>query len=107
MNKHESNKRISAVCMILGSMLIAEIAALYMNSGVVKGVNKRADNLKVYAKVEKDDESILPGDIYDRNGNALAVTDYVDGDEKNEVKTVCTTAWVHRKTCILSTGRNC
>lgn len=88
MNKHESNKRISAVCMVLGIMLIAEIAALYMNSGVVKGVNKRADNLKVYAKVEKDDESILPGDIYDRNGNALAVTDYVDGDEKNEVKTV-------------------
>lgn len=68
------NKRLNGVFRLLGVILIFELAALLFNSAVVPGLSKRADNLKVFATAERDDATILPGDIYDRNGEELLKT---------------------------------
>ena len=80
------NKRINSVFGLLGVILIFELAALLFNSAVVPGLSKRADNLKVFATAERDDATILPGDIYDRKGKELLITyhDTVVETEKTE-----------------------
>ena len=70
-----SKKKVSSVCVVLGMFLIGQIVWLFYNSGIISGMNGRADNLKIYAKAIRDDETITPGDIYDRNGTVLVQTD--------------------------------
>lgn len=62
---------------------------MFYNSGIVTGINERADHLKQYALATRDDETILPGDIFDRNGNCLVETSVqtiVEKDEKGNEK---------------------
>lgn len=74
-------KRIHRIYIIMGLFLIFELAGLFFNSGVVAGINSRADKLKVYATAQRDDATILPGDIFDRNGNVIVENGYtVNGD---------------------------
>lgn len=68
------DRRRSIVYGILGFILILELGGLFYNSGIVSGVNERADKLKAYAIAYQDDSTIFPGDIYDREGNILAET---------------------------------
>ena len=75
MNKEKNSRKISGICLVLGMVLIGEIVWLFWNSGIVKGLNGRADNLRIYAKATRDDETILPGDVYDRNGTVLVQTE--------------------------------
>lgn len=88
MGKGKSSKRISIICIVLGIALILEMVALFFNSGVITGLNRRADNFKVYAKVTKDDETIMPGDIYDRNGTVLVNTANVTDEDTGMQKSV-------------------
>lgn len=69
-------KRVHTAYLIIGVLLTAQIGVLFYNSGTVKGINKRADKLKIYAEAEREDETILPGDIRDRNGELLVETNY-------------------------------
>lgn len=62
------------IFLILGLCLVLEVGSLFFNSGIVKGLSKRADNLKAYAAALREDASILPGDILDRNGTVLVET---------------------------------
>lgn len=74
---------------ILGIFLIVELGGLFWNSAIVTGLNPRADKLKVYAMEKRDDQTILPGDIYDRNGQVIAETSYkkiVESDDKGNKK---------------------
>lgn len=66
--------RAKIIYILLGILFIGEIGGLFYNSGVVSGVNERAEKLKIYAIAERDDATILPGDILDRNGEWLAKT---------------------------------
>ena len=85
--------RNGRICyLLIGLLLILEIGGLFYNSGIVFGMNERADKLKVYAIASKDDATILPGDICDRNGLVLAETNYenvLDGSRiaKTDLKT--------------------
>ena len=68
------------ICYLLvGLVLIFEIVNLFYNSGIVSGLNERADKFKVYAKALRDDKTILPGDIYDKNGVTLVENTYENG----------------------------
>lgn len=69
---------------LLTVLLVAEIIHLVMNAGVVAEWSERADWLKVYARAEREDSKIFPGNIYDRNGTVIAETDYFDETEKLE-----------------------
>lgn len=66
--------RIRKTFLILGFVFILELGMLFYNSGTVEGVNVRADCLKTYAAASRDDDTVLPGDFYDRNGVLLAET---------------------------------
>ena len=79
-------KRKNVICAILGIVLILEIGGLFYNSGIISGVNERADKLKVFTVALCDDATILPGDIFDRNGKVLAETIYKTEIEKKEEK---------------------
>ena len=63
-----SLKKLHTVYLVLGTLLTAQIGGLFYNSGTVKGMNTRADKLKIYAQAEREDATILPGNICDRNG---------------------------------------
>lgn len=80
-------KRVRKVYVILGMMLITEITGLFYNSGTVEGVNSRADKLKIYATAEREEATVIPGDIYDRNGEILAETQYKTVVDTAEDKT--------------------
>lgn len=81
-------KRCSTIYRILALALTLELAAVFLNSGTVTGITPRADKLKVYAEAERDDRTILPGDILDRNENMIAETKYkmVSGEREDEEK---------------------
>ena len=70
------SKRVGIVYLVLCGIFLSEIAGLFYNSGIVKGVNERADRLKIYATASREDATVLPGDICDRNGKELAKTEY-------------------------------
>lgn len=76
-------RRSHTVYLILGLCLILELGSLAWNSGICPGLNERADKLKVYAEASRDNATILPGDIYDRNGKALVRTFYEDIDAED------------------------
>ena len=61
-------KRSYKIYRIIGFLFILELIVLFYHSGIIEGLDQRADKLKKYATVLKDDETILPGDFYDRNG---------------------------------------
>lgn len=85
-------KRCDIVYYILGLLLIIELGMLFYNSGIVENLNERADILKLYAETMMDDATVLPGDIYDRNGNPLAVTEIKTiREDEEEWDTVVTT----------------
>lgn len=67
-------KRIYRGYLIFGLLLLLEMVWLFVNSGVVPALSGRADRLKAYALASRDDATILPGDIYDRNQKVLAET---------------------------------
>ncbi len=71
--------------LIVGLVLIFEIINLFYNSGVVSGLNERADKFKVYAMALRDDKTILPGDIYDKNGKTLVESTYENGTSYTNV----------------------
>ncbi|GFI51710.1 penicillin-binding protein A [Lachnospiraceae bacterium] len=64
-------KRIRKVYMTLGFVFIMELGILFYNSGTVVGMNIRADKLKAYAIASRDDNTVSPGNFYDRNGIIL------------------------------------
>lgn len=66
-------ERVYKVYISLGMVLIIELVYLFMNSAIVQGVNKRADNMKAYATAMQEDKNIVPGDIYDRNGETIVL----------------------------------
>lgn len=70
--------------MVLSLILMTELGFLFYNSGIVTGINEKADHLKQYALATRDDETILPGDIFDRNGNCLVKTSVETIVEKDE-----------------------
>ena len=69
-------KRTGIVYVALCGIFLSEMAGLFYNSGIVKGMNERADRLKIYATASCEDAKVLPGDICDRNGKVLAQTEY-------------------------------
>lgn len=77
------SERWRRIYIILGLMLIAELAGLFVNSGNVKGILTRADRLRRIAIAESDDCTILPGDIYDRNGQVITTANYKKVIERN------------------------
>ena len=85
-----SLKKLHTVYLVLGTLLTAQIGGLFYNSGTVKGMNTRADKLKIYAQAEREDATILPGNICDRNGEILAETSYCTETETNEKGTETT-----------------
>ena len=75
------------VYVILGLLLIGELVGLFMNSATIPELSTRADRLRRIAAAESDDDTILPGDIYDRSGIPIAETDYrtvVETDENDK-----------------------
>ena len=85
-----SLKKLHTVYLVLGTLLTAQIGGLFYNSGTVKGMNTRADKLKIYAQAEREDATILPGNICDRNGEILAETSYCTETETDEKGTETT-----------------
>ena len=80
-------KTLNLIDLLLGLILIALFVCLFWNSGIVKGLNDRADILRTYTRASCEDNGVCPGDILDRNGTELAVTSYVEKkDEKGKVK---------------------
>lgn len=77
-------RRSQKVMLLLGMLFVLEIFFLIYNSGVVQGMNQRADKLKAYAKAAREDETFLPSDFYDRQGERLTDASW---DEKNNGKT--------------------
>lgn len=69
-----SLKRGRIVYTVIGMVILCELAVLFYQSGIVRGLNTRADKLKAYATISRDDATILPGDLYDRNGKLLVET---------------------------------
>lgn len=69
-------KRTGIVYVVLCGIFLSEMAGLFYNSGIVKGLNERADRLKIYAAASCEDATVVPGDICDRNGKVLAQTEY-------------------------------
>ncbi|WP_158097678.1 penicillin-binding transpeptidase domain-containing protein [Tyzzerella sp. An114] len=67
-SKQKINTRLHKVYFVLGLIMIMEIGVLYINSGVVTGINKKADKYKIAAITEADINTIAAGDIFDRNG---------------------------------------
>jgi len=67
--------KMCSVYVMLGLVLIMELGYLFYNSSIVAGLNLRADKLKIYSNAVNEDESIVPGDILDRNGITLASTE--------------------------------
>lgn len=93
-------KRGNHIYIMLGLLLIMEIGGLFYHSGIITGVNARADKLKVYAIAERENATILPGDMYDRNGNWLVETSIkevieVKEDGTEKTKNVRTTTYSH------------
>lgn len=85
-------KRSYKIYRIIGFLFILELIVLFYHSGIIEGLDQRADKLKKYATVLKDDETILPGDFYDRNGELLVETSLKtiieidkNGNEKNKL----------------------
>lgn len=84
MGNDSYKKKIDGILILLGFALIVELAWLFFNSGMVKGLNRRADNLRVYAIETQNDETILPGDVFDRNGRMLvnSVFENINGNKQ-------------------------
>lgn len=92
--------RIRKTFLILGFIFILELGVLFYNSGTVKGVSERADSLKTYAVASREDDTVLPGDFYDRNGTLLAETVFqvekeYDGEEKQKEQRVRKTNYIN------------
>lgn len=83
-------KRARILYLILGLMLLVELGWLFYNSAVVPELNSRADKLKAYAIAERDNATILPGDLYDRNGTVIVETNYTtaEGEQGQTAKRV-------------------
>lgn len=95
-------KRGNHIYIMLGLLLIMEIGGLFFNSGIITGINERADKLKVYAIAERDNATILAGDIYDRNQTCLAETSIkkvieVKDDGTEKAKKARVTTYSHGK----------
>lgn len=91
-------KRVRMSCCVLGAALMMELGVLVYQSGLAKGLNPRADKLKIYAAASRDDATILPGDFYDRNGLLLVETavkpvETTNGDGEKVTKSERTTVY--------------
>lgn len=81
------NKRSRKVYFIMALLMILELAVLFLRSGVIPGLSDRTEKLKAYGTAKLEDLRIIPGDIYDRNGNVVVesgentLTKEVDGKE--------------------------
>lgn len=87
--------RKNMMYLLLGLLLLCEILVLFFNSGIVKGLNERADYLRRLAIAIRDNATILPGDICDRHGNLIAGTAFenvtktlADGSEQETIEAV-------------------
>ncbi len=69
--KKRNHKLSVILCFILCIIFLGELFYLFYNTGIVEGFNQRADKLKAYVIASRDDQTILPGDFFDRNGNIL------------------------------------
>lgn len=67
-------KRSYILYLFLGLIMVAEFFVLFYHSGILEGLDKRADKLQQFAQIQRDDATILPGDFYDRNGKLLVET---------------------------------
>lgn len=81
------SRRGRMVYVTAGMMILIELAVLFYQSGIAAGLNPRADKLKVYAIASREDATILPGDIYDRNGKLLAETVFEKRDGRDVKRT--------------------
>lgn len=86
-HQEKIERRSSVILVIMGFILLALVIVLIFNSGAA-GLSKRAAMLKEYAIRYEDDITILPGDIYDRNGTRLSWSEWsgsaAEGDGEAE-----------------------
>lgn len=76
-HKRKVTFRKKAVYAVLLFFLTGEMAALFWNSGCVKGMNARADAYREAAVKEADAVTVSAGSVFDRNGVLLVENSFV------------------------------
>ena len=73
-------KRMREIYKAAGLLLFVEIVVLIIHSGIVKGISPRIDTFKRYAYAEMDEQTIAPGNVYDRDGKVIVKFEFADGE---------------------------
>lgn len=84
MNGEVVCRRRQKLVLFIGIFFVLEVFFLMYNSGVIQGLNQRADKLKAYAKATREDEMILPADFRDRYGERLTAASW-DKEKNGEI----------------------
>ena len=75
-------QRGRVIYFLLALLMLFELVVFFVRSGAVPGLSQRTEIFRNYASAALEDIRILPGDIYDRNGDPVVETRMEAVEEK-------------------------